>query len=611
MIGTGSKKTIAFKIFDKAIYFNDVKLTNTLIPQIFTNQNPHIYSINLARETRSLLNAFKPFLERDFKLLNDSNLINKFVYESSTIFPEIMYDNKDIHSIAWGWSEVRVNSDIQWGYRLVYFVEQAMRTIDKEKRSVLILNNIEYIDRLSLLTLNHLLKNVPLNNTFFLLYEDLNADLNEHLILADNLHLKSSIGKIVRKFGDSLEYEIKENMKDDHNLSHTLMIKSTHDLEEFKVLLQCNNTDILLRNLYKSLEEYNLENVIFMAKKILNHYYNGNNLKSNEKKNFLFEVHRSLGLSYSFLEDYDRAINSFNSMLSLADTVDKSTRAYLLQALVFGKRKKEWGKAKTLCYQSLDNLKKNPSNDFYSAFEKSWIYNYLAFISYAIDKDFILAKKYVSYAYKSIYPYKEYHSEGNIMDEIGYPISSTRLMANLRANSAYLDFYMGNYQKSLKKWMKIESRFLKNIPEIFKKEHYYFEGQLNMYLKRYEKSETLLLKGLAISENYNDYHHEEIFHRKLAFLYYSMGNYQRGHSHYFKSLNLRDNLFKPQNLKLIYSLIITAYHWKGSRYAQELMISLIDQPSNRLDIKLLLEKPSDFIEKGPAILSEPFFIMNL
>lgn len=147
------------------------------------------------------------------------------------------------------------------------------------------------------------------------------------------------------------------------------------------------------------------------------------------------------------MDDYNNAIQSFIKMKEYTESVGEKVKACHLIATIYGKRLNNIDGAKEYIQNGM-NIAQN-SDDFRTLYEKGWLYNYVAYVSYSLEKDFDKALNYVNQAVEFLKPFKNYTPDSKIMDEIGNPISAERLLGNLTANISYLYFYKGDYQQAL------------------------------------------------------------------------------------------------------------------------------------------------------------------
>jgi hypothetical protein len=147
-----------------------------------------VFHSKLDRMERSLLKPFRDFLLEHKSLWMEWEWIKGYKYELQTLFPGVNEDKPDIFSIAWGWSEVRLNREIHWGFRLIHFISSIIRKLAEAKPVIFLLGDLQNSDRLTIYCINHLLNNLKLQNLIFVL------NVKDYQVYSDNSNLDNGLG---------------------------------------------------------------------------------------------------------------------------------------------------------------------------------------------------------------------------------------------------------------------------------------------------------------------------------------------------------------------------------------------------------------------------------
>lgn len=571
-----------------------------------------VFYSNLNRMNRSLLKPFRDFLLENSSTWLKWDWIKDYKYELQTLFPNPDNNSPDIFSISWGWSEVRLNREIQWGFRLIHFISSILKKFAEDKPVIILLEDFQNSDRLSVYCINHLLNNLKLQNLIFVL------NVKDYHVLSNTNKLDNGIGitelltRLKKKVNPIF---IKGEINRDNDESRYYLASNDNLKDNISTCVNCliagkAKYNDVLEKLHHSLLLFNLENVLFLGDIILN---NLNQFDTKQQKRLCYEVWRHVGIAQVFMNDFNNAIKSFLNMKTYTDSVGEQVKACHLIATIYGKRLKKIDKAKTFIQKGLHLA--GQSKDFHTLYEKGWLYNYSAFVSYSMEKDFKKAMEHVTRAMEFVKQYKNQTPDSKIMNEIGNPISADRLLGNLKANSSYLKFYNGNYVDALEEWKDLKED-ISNAPEIFKKEYFYFEGNLLLCLGKYNQAIESLKKSYIICGNFKDTFHQEILSRKLGYAYFLINQYQESMDFYKESLQLKKILGKPISNKHYQSIllchILSGY---SENYNEEIewLQELVSQEFLALykNSQILKMNPNRFLEDGPVILLEPFPMMIL
>ncbi|MDG4657027.1 tetratricopeptide repeat protein [Ectobacillus antri] len=569
-----------------------------------------VFYTKLNRMERSLLKPFRDFLLEHKSSWMDWDWVKEYKYELQTLFPSSNdEDRPDIFSVSWGWSEVRLNREIHWGFRLVHFVSRIISKLAEIQPVSILIEDLQNSDRISIYCIHHLAYNLKVQNLTFILnvkgYYSLNYKLDNGKGITKLLNnLKAKIDPVIINGSDLVIQETKTYCASDDSLEDNVNT-FIHSLKSSEV-----EYNEVLEKLHSSLHLFNLENVLLLGDIILN---NLNRFTLEQQKRLSYEVWRHIGIAQVFMDDYNNAIQSFIKMKEYTESVGEKVKACHLIATIYGKRLNNIDGAKEYIQKGM-NIAQN-SDDFRTLYEKGWLYNYVAYVSYSLEKDFDKALNYVNQAVEFLKPFKNYTPDSKIMDEIGNPISAERLLGNLTANISYLYFYKGDYQQALEAWKSLEKDIV-DAPEVFKKEYFYFEGNLFLHLGMYSQAEESLKKSYIICEKYNDIFHQEIVSRKLGYTHFLMGKYEVSMTYYKNSFQLKELSGKAITNKdyqsLVLCLLLSGDIKSANKKVEELK-GFISQEFVDFyeDSKSLFNNANKFLEEGPVILLEPFPMMNL
>ncbi|KIL74229.1 tetratricopeptide repeat protein [Bacillus badius] len=571
-----------------------------------------VFHSKLNRMNRSLLKPFRDFLLENSSTWLKWDWIKDYKYELQTLFPKANENSPDIFSISWGWSEVRLNREIQWGFRLIHFISSILKKLAEDRPVVILLEDFQNSDRLSIYCINHLLNNLKLQNLIFVLNVKDYQVLSNTNKLDNGIEITELLTRLKKKVDPVF---IRGGINTDNDESKHYLVSNDNLKDNISTCVNCliagnAKYNDVLEKLHHSLLLFNLENVLFLGDIILN---NLNQFDTKQQQRLCYEVWRHVGIAQVFMDDFSNAINSFLNMKMHTDSIGEQVKACHLIATIYGKRLKKIDEAKTYIQKGL-NLA-GQSKDFRTLYEKGWLYNYIAFVSYSIEKDFKKAMEHVTRAMEFVQPYKNHTPDSDIMDEIGNPISAERLLGNLKANASYLNFYKGNNVDALEEWKDLKAD-ISNAPEIFKKEYFYFEGNLLLCLGKYNQAIESLKKSYIICGDFKDTFHQEIVSRKLGYAYFLMNQYQESMNFYKESLQLKKLLGKPISNKH-YQSILLCYMLSGDSKNDnkeiERLQELVSQEFLALhkSSQIFKTNPNRFLEDGPVILLEPFPMMIL
>lgn len=570
----------------------------------FTKDNYDIViEISFNQSNRSLLYPFKELLRENSKYWLNDSVLTKYSYEINTLFPnQFINSTKEIHEISWGWSEVRLNRDIHWAARLIFFIGIAIEELAKKKKILFIFKNFQYAERITIFCTNYILNSIENKHVkFFITNSEYDFQINSFQ-LDNGVFTKELINRVKSNINPII-------ISEPTQITEQLVLSNENS--PVKIEKENKSIDNLVRCMQDSLISFDLENVLYVADKLLPQLN-----KEHPQSNYLSDTWKLVGISQTFMDNFHQSINSFVNMLHSSTTLAQQIKSYHLLALLYGKRLNNWNTAKKLLNEAIEIYHKEVNHSFEDKYELCWVYNYLAYISYLIDKDFNKSMSYVLKAFKIIKPYRNQNSSANIMDETRYPILSKRLIANLTVNTVYLYYYNGNYNKALKRWKNIEAKYLSQAHKSFRKEHFYYEGNIYLSLGDYEQAIESFKESLQTCQEFSDHHYEEIALRNLAYSFFLSGDFQESFNHYTKSLILKNKLAKKVNYKHYQSIIIAALKSRNYSEAENYyskFISYLDPDFINLYKRNMIQDTSctQFLEKGPILMVEKFDLMEI
>lgn len=577
-----------------------------------TSHDNFVFYTKLHLMDRSLLKPFRDFLIEHKSIWSKWECVKEYKSEIQTLFPQIDHEVKeDVFSISWSWSEVRLNREAHWSFRLIHFISIIIKKLAEIKPIAFLMEDWQNSDRMSIYCINHLLCNLKLKNLIVVL------NVKDYDSLGEQLDNRSGLKKTFRKLKNKIQPIVIVNENNVYNINENVTYTTNisclnDDIKDCVNSLEAGRANYhdVLNKLHHTLVLFNLENVLLLSDII---FKNLDQFSAEQQQRLSYEIWRHVGIAQVFMDEHNQAIHSFNNMEKYSNKIGEQVKACHLIATVYGKRINNINLANKYVQKGL-RLTKN-SVDFRTLYEKGWLYNYLAYISYSVDKNFDVALNYIKKASEFIKPFKDCNPDSEIMDEIGNPISAERLLGNLTANEAYLNYYIGSYDKAIELWRSLKID-IKNAPEVFKKEYYYFEGNLLSHLNDYDNALVSLIKSYSICKNYHDTFHQEIVSRKIGFTYFLIGEFSKALAYYELSFLLKNQLGKKIRDKDYQSIILCHLLAGDNRTANQRFIKYIKQIDetfvNLFNHKELhLKNSITFMEEGPFILLEPFPPMNL
>ncbi|MGZ4122562.1 MAG: tetratricopeptide repeat protein [Tumebacillaceae bacterium] len=575
------------------------------------------FTAYLSRADRSVFAPFKRLLQETQPIWSQWTWIEHYKHELNTLLPGTFGDEFSVQRIGTGWSEVRLNGEIAWGFRLLQFLSVFVQKLAQEQPLVLVLHDFQYADRLSIQLVYHLLHNVKAQNVLVILSRrayDIDGDVSA---LDDGTAIDKLFARFLKKVEplylsgesyafDATDFEIErpvapEPLSAKDNVSAALAALRSGEYNIHKVLA----------SLHEALVWYNFDNTLLLAGEILNRL---EEIDESQVAHVQFEVWRHVGIAHAFMGHFGESLHAFNQMYDNAATLAEQAKAIHFLALLYGKRMKRWDISKKLVYEGLEMTK--DSTEFDVIYERCWLYNYLAYVNYSVERDFKTAMTHTLTAYREMMPFKGYNRQGNVNDEIADPKLPIRLLGNVEANIAYLHYYSGRYDLAMTTWKGAVPKFTGQAPLYFRKEYYHFEGNIHRKMGNFTQADESYQYAYQICIDHHDPFHAEMVAQSLGHTHFLSGNFGEAAKWYERSLQLKHEVGDVRLAKC-YSSIIMSHLRNGNHDAAQ---TLFDAQEKRLDPRfrtlyitsqLLNCDYNEFLEQGPPILVQAYPQMHI
>ncbi|MFD2169563.1 tetratricopeptide repeat protein [Tumebacillus lipolyticus] len=548
---------------------------------------------------RELLLATKP-------IWSDWEWVHRdYFREVNAFFPDTYEGKQNVYQISYSWSEIRLNRDILWGFRMMHFASLLLKEVAAHKPLVIALHDVQHADRLTLQTMYHLLHNLKGEQILLVLHKrpydtegrqitvDSGAAMEKLFsFLIDALQPLRLIGSKAT-VAPAAPAKGTDQLPDDHirEIVESLR-RGDWDAERIKTSLQ------------NCIYIYNLDNVLTLCDEIFAHLPE---LAAEEERAMRFLVWRHAGLALAFMEMYPEAIHAFTQMHDYAGSLAERTKAYHLLALCYGKRVGRWDIAKQFLHEGIRITEGH--NDFDTVYERCWLYNFLSYVTYLNDRDIPLAMQYANAAYEGIKPFS-HMTQGNVMAELEDPKLPLRLFYNLSINISYLHYFAKDYESALDLWQNTVGESVKQIPDIFKKEYFYFEGNILNRLGRLEKALPSYERAYEICMAHSETLSAEVSTRPLGATNFQLKRYAEALQWYQRSLELKIELGDARQQGAYASIILC--HLKlgdqaaAQRVFQEAQAQLPTRFQELFATGELAERANEFLDYGPYILIQPY-----
>jgi tetratricopeptide (TPR) repeat protein len=524
--------------------------------------------------------------------------------ELNALFPGMCEGKQSVFHVSYSWSEIRLNRDIQWGYRIMHFAALVLKEIAKQKPLVIALHDVQHADRLSLQTFYHLLHNLRAERVVLILHKRPYDTDGRHVMLDNGSSMEKLLGvladtlKPLRLIGSKTApapaAPLHEEQPAPDHIRAMVEALRRGEWDAKKAM------DLLEQCMYM----YNLENVLTLGDELLS---NLPELPAEEERKICFHVWRYAGLALAFMELYPEAIHAFTQMHDYADTLAERTKACHLLALCYGKRLQRFDIAKQFLHAGIRLTE--GCTDFDTVYERCWLYNFLAYVTYLHDRDIPLAMEYANAAYEGIKPFS-HMTKGNVMDELEDPKLPLRLFYNLSINISYLHYFAKDYESAIDLWQNTVRESVKGIPDIYKKEYYYFEGNILNRMGRLEEALASYETAYNICVAHADTFHAEIAVRAIASTHFGLGNYGQALEWYERSLMLKREL-GDHRVAGAYASIILCHLKRGDMIRAQ---NVFQEAQDRLPARFrelfaigeLDMHANEFLESGPYIIIQPY-----
>lgn len=574
-----------------------------------------VFTAYLSRADRSVFAPFKRLLLETQPLWSQWTWIENYKHELNSLIPGTFGDEYAVQRIVTGWSEVRLNGEIAWGFRLLQFLSVFVQKLAQERPLVLVLHDFQYADRLSIQLVYHLMHNVKAHNVLVILSRrpyDIDGEVSA---MDDGSAIEKLFARFLQKVEplylsgepfalDGLDLEMSlapEPLDAKDNISSALAALRSGEYNVHKVLA----------SLHEALVMYNFDNTLLLAGELLNRL---EEIDESQSGHVQFEVWRHVGIAHAFMGHFGESLHAFNQMYDSAATLAEQAKAIHFLALLYGKRMKRWDISKKLVYEGLELTK--DSTEFDVIYERCWLYNYLAYVNYSVERDFKTAMQHTLIAYREMMPFKGYNRQGNVNDEIADPKLPIRLLGNVEANIAYLHYYSGQYELAMTTWKGAVPKFTGQAPLYFRKEYYHFEGNIHRKMGNYQQADECYQFAYQICIDHHDPFHAEMVAQTLGHVHFLAGNFAEAATWYERSLALKHEVGDLRLAKCYSSIILSHLRAGNHDAAKQVFEAHKKQLDSRFRTLYDTEQLSncdanEFLEQGPPILVQAYPQMHI
>ncbi|TCP53859.1 tetratricopeptide (TPR) repeat protein [Tumebacillus sp. BK434] len=523
--------------------------------------------------------------------------------EVNGLFPNTYEGKQSVFHVSYSWSELRLNRDIQWGFRLMHFAALVLKELAQVKPLVIAIHDVQHADRLSLQTLYHLLHNLKADGIVLILQKG-TYDHDGRPVTSDT---GQSIEKLLCVIADALQPLRLIGSKTAPVPAPALALDGDPPVDHIRAMIgELQNgfwdAEAIKKKLDGVMSVYSLDNVLTLGDAVLAHLPE---LSAEDERAIRFHVWRKKGVALAFMEMYPEAIHAFTLMHDYAGNMADRTKAYHLLALCYGKRVGRWDIAKQFLHEGLRITEGR--SDFDTVYERCWLYNFLAYVTYLHDRDIPLALEYANSAYEGIKPFS-HMTKGNVMKELEDPKLPLRLFYNLSINISYLHYFAKDYEAAKDLWQNTVGESVKDIPDIFKKEFFYFDGNILNRLGEYEDAVTAYQRTYEICVTHADSFNAEIALRPLASTYFQMERYEDALHWYERILQLKRETGDLRLTSTYQSIILCHLKLGHVELAQSVFQEaqeLLPPRFAELFVKgTLAAHAAEFLEYGPYIINQ-------
>ncbi|ARU59821.1 hypothetical protein CBW65_01205 [Tumebacillus avium] len=523
--------------------------------------------------------------------------------EVNGLFPGTYEGKQSVFHVSYSWSELRLNRDIQWGFRLMHFAALVLKELAQHKPVVIAIHDVQHTDRLSLQTLYHLLHNLKAEGIVLILQKG-QYDNGGRPVTSDT---GQSIEKLLGVIADALKPLRLIGSKTAPVAAAPLPLEGEAPSDHIRAMVDslfAGNWDAeqIKKKLDSVMMVYNLDNTLTLGDAVLACMPE---LSPEDERAIRFHVWRKKGVALAFMEMYPEAIHAFTLMHDYAGNMADRTKAYHLLALCYGKRVGRWDIAKQFLHEGL-RLTEGRS-DFDTVYERCWLYNFLAYVTYLHDRDIPLALDYANSAYEGIKPFS-HMTKGNVMEELEDPKLPLRLFYNLSINISYLHYFAKDYDAAKDLWQNTVGESVKEIPDIYKKEFFYFDGNILNRRGEYEDALVAYERTYDICMAHADSFNAEIALRPLANTYFQMERFEDSLQWYERILNLKRETGDLRLTKTYQSIILCHLKLGNIEQAQSVFQEaqeLLPPRFAELFVKgTLAAHAAEFLENGPYIINQ-------
>ncbi|ASS74413.1 hypothetical protein CIG75_05040 [Tumebacillus algifaecis] len=505
----------------------------------FAGVDGYFYRTTLTLLDRTIFGTIKELLLLTKPLWSQWEWIRRdYYHEMNGLFPGSYEGLPDVYQVTYSWSELRLNRDIQWGYRIMHFAAHVLKEVAQHKPLVIALHDIQHADRLSLQTIYHLLHNLKAERVV-LVMQKRPYDTVGRQITSDN---GQAIEKLLGVIADALKpLHLIGSKSDGPDLAPSSQAgeQTVDSIREVVEQMRRGewDTEKYKDQLASTMLYYNLDAVLTLGDEMLAHLPV---LPAEEERAIRFHIWRQKGVALAFMEMYPEAIHAFTLMNDYAGHLSESTKAYHLLALCYGKRVGRWDIAKQFLHEGIRMTEGH--SDFDTVYERCWLFNFLAYVTYLHDRNIPLALEYANTAYEGIKPFSHMAKGENVMEELEDPKVPLRLFYNLSINISYLHYFGKDYDSAIELWQNTVGDSVKNIPDVYKKEFFYFEGNILNRMGKKEESLASFERTYKIAMLNADSFNAEISVRPLAVTYFQLERFDQALQWYERSLSLKREL---------------------------------------------------------------------